>query len=111
MGWCTTEEIKWDKDGNLLTYSPDTYKIPTVNDIPRDFRVELLKDVPNPGTIRRSKAVGEPPFMLGLSVWLAIKDAISAAGSHEKEPDFSLPATGEVILMSAEQLKTISSTG
>jgi xanthine dehydrogenase large subunit len=106
MGWCTTEEIKWDKEGNLLTHSPDTYKIPTINDIPRDFRVELLKDVPNPGTIRRSKAVGEPPFMLGLSVWLAIKDAISAVGSHEKEPDFSLPATGETILMSIENLRS-----
>ena len=105
VGWCTTEEIKWDKDGHLLTHSPDTYKIPTINDIPKDFRVELLKDAPNPGTIRRSKAVGEPPFMLGLSVWLAIKDAISAVAGHEKEPDFSLPATGEVILMAAEKLK------
>jgi len=105
VGWCTTEEIKWDKDGNLLTHSPDTYKIPTINDIPGDFRVDFLQDVPNPGTIRRSKAVGEPPFMLGLSVWLAIKDAISAVAGHEKEPDFSLPATGEVILMASEKLR------
>jgi len=97
-GWCTTEEIKWDEEGKLLTHSPDTYKIPTINDIPQDFRVEFLTDVPNPGTIRGSKAVGEPPFMLGLSVWLAIKDAISAVGGHQTEPDFSLPATGEVIL-------------
>ncbi|MFZ4521974.1 MAG: xanthine dehydrogenase molybdopterin binding subunit [Bacteroidales bacterium] len=104
VGWCTTEEIKWDKEGNLLTHSPDTYKIPTINDIPKDFRVEFLQDVPNPGTIRRSKAVGEPPFMLGFSVWLAIKDAVSAVRNHETEPDFSLPATGEVILMSAEKL-------
>jgi len=105
MGWCTTEEIKWDNEGHLLTHSPDTYKIPTINDIPGDFRVELLKDVPNPHTIHRSKAVGEPPFMLGLSVWLAIKDAISAVAGHEKEPEFSLPATGEVILMAVERLK------
>jgi xanthine dehydrogenase large subunit len=105
MGWCTTEEMKWDEKGDQLTYSPDTYKIPTVNDIPRDFRVEILKDVPNPGTIRRSKAVGEPPFMLAFSVWLAIKDALSAIGNHEKEPDFSLPATYEVILLSAEKLR------
>jgi xanthine dehydrogenase molybdopterin-binding subunit B len=104
MGWCTTEEIKWDHDGNLLTHSPDTYKIPTISDIPKDFRVALLKDVPNPSTIRRSKAVGEPPFMLGLSVWLAIKDAISAAAGHTAEPDFSLPATGEVILNAVEKL-------
>jgi xanthine dehydrogenase molybdopterin binding subunit/xanthine dehydrogenase small subunit len=105
VGWCTTEEIKWDNEGHLLTYSPDTYKIPTINDIPRDFRVEFLKDVPHEGTIHRSKAVGEPPLMLALSVWLAIKDAISAVDGHELEPDFSLPATGEVILLSAEKLR------
>jgi xanthine dehydrogenase molybdopterin-binding subunit B len=105
VGWCTLEEIKWDKKGNLMTHSPDTYKIPTVNDIPADFRMELLKDAPNPGTIRGSKAVGEPPFMLAFSVWLAIKDAISAVGNHETEPDFSLPATGEVILRSIEKLR------
>ncbi|HZX62313.1 MAG TPA: xanthine dehydrogenase molybdopterin binding subunit [Bacteroidales bacterium] len=105
VGWCTTEEMKWDEKGDQLTHSPDTYKIPTVNDIPRDFRVEILKDVPNPGTIRRSKAVGEPPFMLAFSVWLAIKDAISAVVNHEKEPDFGLPATYEVILLSAEKLR------
>ena len=107
MGWCTTEEMKWDNDGNQLTHSPDTYKIPTVNDIPRDFRVEILKDVSNPGTIRKSKAVGEPPFMLAFSVWLAIKDAISSVGNHEKEPDFTLPATYEVILLSAEKLRKV----
>lgn len=105
VGWCTTEEMKWDEKGDQLTHSPDTYKIPTVNDIPGDFRVEILKDIPNPGTIRRSKAVGEPPFMLAFSVWLAIKDAISAVGNHEKEPDFGLPATYEVILLSAEKLR------
>lgn len=107
VGWCTTEEMKWDGNGNQLTHSPDTYKIPTVNDIPRDFRVEILKDIPNPGTIRKSKAVGEPPFMLALSVWLAIKDAISSVGNHEKEPDFGLPATYEVILLSAEKLRKV----
>ncbi|MBI4810050.1 MAG: molybdopterin-dependent oxidoreductase [Ignavibacteriales bacterium] len=106
VGWCTTEEIKWDTQGNLMTHSPDTYKIPTVQDIPKDFRVKLMESVPNlVGTIRRSKAIGEPPFMLSLSVWLAIKDAISAVGNHENEPEFSLPATNEVILMAIEKLK------
>ena len=102
-GWCTTEEIRWDKDGNLLTHSPDTYKIPTINDIPSDFRIELLRNVPHPGTILGSKAVGEPPFMLALSVWLAIKDAVSAAGNHEKEPDLPIPATPEAILAAIEK--------
>ncbi|MEK9138647.1 MAG: molybdopterin cofactor-binding domain-containing protein, partial [Bacteroidota bacterium] len=88
VGWCTTEEIKWDEKGNLLTHSPDTYKIPTVQDIPKDFRTALLQGAPNPNTIRRSKAVAEPPFMLALSTWLAIKDAVSAVANHEIEPEY-----------------------
>ncbi|HYQ85946.1 MAG TPA: xanthine dehydrogenase molybdopterin binding subunit [Bacteroidota bacterium] len=105
VGWCTTEEVKWDDRGNLLTHSPDTYKIPSVQDIPKDFRTALLQGVPNTSAIRRSKAVAEPPLMLALSAWLAIKDAISAIGNHQFEPEFSLPATNEVILLSVERLK------
>ena len=105
-GWVTTEEIKWDDKGNLMTHSPDTYKIPSVQDIPKDFHVKLLENMPNVAlTIRRSKAVAEPPFMLSLSTWLAIKDAILAVGNHEIEPEFSLPATNEVIVLSIEHLK------
>jgi xanthine dehydrogenase molybdopterin binding subunit len=105
VGWVTTEEIKWNKEGHLLTYSPDTYKIPTVNDIPAIFNVELLSGYPNEGTIRKSKAVGEPPLMLAFSVWLAIKDAVSAVGNHNFEPQFSLPATAEVVLLSIEEIR------
>lgn len=105
VGWVTTEEVLWDAEGHLLTHSPDTYKIPTANDIPADFRVSLLEDAPNPSVVGRSKAVGEPPFMLALSTWLAIKDALSAVGDGTLEPEFSLPATTEVILLSAEDLR------
>ena len=105
VGWVTTEEIKWDEKGNLLNHSPDTYKIPTIQDIPADFRVNLMEGIPNENTIRKSKAVGEPPLMLAFSVWLAIKDAISAVGNHEIEPEFSLPATNEVILLSIEKIR------
>ncbi len=105
VGWCTTEEIKWDDKGRLMTHSPDTYKIPTVQDIPKDFRVEFLQGYPNPVAIRQSKTVAEPPFMYGLSTWLAIKDAVSAIMDHKKEPEFSLPATNEVILLSIDKLK------
>jgi xanthine dehydrogenase molybdopterin-binding subunit B len=105
IGWCTTEDIKWDANGNLLNHSPDTYKIPTIYDIPEIFRVKILEDAPHPNTIRKSKAVGEPPFMLAFSVWLAIKDAISSIGKHKYEPKFSLPATNEVILKSLDDLK------
>ncbi len=105
VGWCTTEEVKWDGAGNLMTHSPDTYKIPSVQDIPKDFRVNLLPHVPNPHTIHQSKAVAEPPLMLALSAWLAIKDAVAAVANHEFEPEFSLPATNEVILLSIEDLR------
>ncbi|NUM81633.1 xanthine dehydrogenase molybdopterin binding subunit [bacterium] len=105
VGWCTTEEVKWDSQGRLLNHSPDTYKIPNVQDIPKDFRTALLQNVPNSNTIHSSKAVAEPPFMLALSCWLAIKDAVSAVGNHEIEPEFSLPATNEVILLAIEKIK------
>ena len=105
LGWVTTEDLKYDEKGNLLNHSPDTYKIPTINDIPKDFRVQLLKDAPNPNTIKQSKAVGEPPFMLALSVWLAIKDAVSSVADHKIEPELSIPATNEVILKSIKKLK------
>ena len=110
VGWCTTEEIKWDSAGNLMTHSPDTYKIPTSTDIPADFRVELLEKATNPNAIHGSKTVAEPPLMLGLSAWLAIKDAVSAVANHTIEPEFSLPATNEVILLSIEKLRTMNKT-
>jgi xanthine dehydrogenase molybdopterin binding subunit len=104
MGWVTAEEMKYDKNGNLLNHSPDTYKIPSIQDIPEDFRVELLQGFPNPNTIRKSKAVGEPPFVLGLSVWFAIKDAISSIKDNEKEPNLKLPATNENILLAIDNI-------
>ena len=88
----------------MLNHSPDTYKIPSVQDTPKDFRVELLQDAPNPNTIKQSKAVGEPPFMLAFSVWLAIKDALASIADYNVEPDFELPASNEVILKSARKL-------
>lgn len=105
LGWVTTEECKWDDKGNLLNHSPDTYKIPNVQDIPADFRTNLLEGAPNPNTIRRSKAVAEPPFMLAFSAWLGIKHAISAVADHQFEPKFQLPMTNEAILISVEDLR------
>ena len=65
-----------------------------------------MQNVPNPKAIRKSKAVAEPPFMLAFSTWLAIKDAISSVGDHKIEPEFSLPATNEVILLSIDKIRT-----
>ena len=98
VGWLTAEELVWNREGKLLTHSPDTYKIPAVGDMPRDFRVRLLADAPNPKqTIGRSKAVGEPPFMLAISVREAIRDAVAAFGPGGRQVRLSSPATGEAI--------------
>lgn len=105
VGWCTTEVVKWNEEGRLLNHSPDTYKIPSIGDMPEIFNVELLNDAPNPPVIKKSKAVGEPPFMLAFSVWLAIKDAISAVGDHKLEPYFELPANNELVLLSVEKIR------
>jgi xanthine dehydrogenase molybdopterin-binding subunit B len=105
VGWVTTEECTWDEKGNLLQFSPGTYKIPTIGDIPEDFRVELLEGFPQPGTILKSKAVGEPPVMLALSCWLAIMDAVSATGEHRIDPELHIPASCESILMALDKIK------
>ncbi|WVZ57391.1 hypothetical protein U9M48_007782 [Paspalum notatum var. saurae] len=109
LGWAAMEELKWgDKNhkwirpGHLFTCGPGSYKIPSVNDIPLNFKVSLLKGVPNPKAIHSSKAVGEPPFFLGASVLFAIKDAIFAARAEEGHLDwFPLdnPVTPERIRM------------
>ncbi|MEJ8562992.1 xanthine dehydrogenase molybdopterin binding subunit [Yoonia sp. GPGPB17] len=95
-GWLTTEELVWDDKGRLRTHAPATYKIPACSDRPDIFNVTLW-DQPNPAqTIYRSKAVGEPPFMLGTSAFLALSDAIAACGPAY--PDLQAPATAEEVL-------------
>ena len=76
MGWLTTEEIVYDQEGRLLTHAPSTYKIPVASDVPADFRVALFSGSNREDTVYRSKAVGEPPLMLAISVFAAIADAI-----------------------------------
>jgi xanthine dehydrogenase large subunit len=97
VGWLTSEELCWNDAGELTTHAPSTYKIPTCSDLPPDFRVSLLQNARNvEDTIYRSKAVGEPPLMLGLSAFYAIRDAI-ATGDNPM-PDLQAPATPEAIL-------------
>ena len=99
VGWLTTEELWWDQRGALRTHAPATYKIPACSDIPLDFRVEMLQSVDNgEETIHRSKAVGEPPLMLGISVFHAIKDAVTAACADATPPRLDAPATPEAVL-------------
>ncbi len=104
LGWVTTEDLKWNKDGKLLNASPDTYKIPTISDVPVELNVELLENAYNDNTIRGSKAVGEPPFPMAVSVWLAIKYAIASIKNHTKEPILSIPATNEEVVLAVQRL-------
>ncbi|MBP8102157.1 MAG: molybdopterin-dependent oxidoreductase, partial [Burkholderiaceae bacterium] len=97
MGWLTTEELVWDKKGRLATHAPSTYKIPTAGDVPPRFRVELWPEPNREDNVFGSKAVGEPPFMLAISVWEAIRDAVAAArGDGTARMD--APATAERVL-------------
>ncbi|HET7889420.1 MAG TPA: xanthine dehydrogenase molybdopterin binding subunit [Bradyrhizobium sp.] len=99
MGWLTTEELWWDSAGRLKTHGPSTYKIPGSRDVPPRFNVRILSDAPNAeATIFRSKAVGEPPLMLAISVWLAIRDAIASLTDYKLAPSLDAPATPERIL-------------
>jgi xanthine dehydrogenase large subunit len=98
MGWLTTEELWWNKDGKLMTHAPSTYKIPAVNDCPADFRTALYKNANVEDTIHRSKAVGEPPLLLAFSVFFAIRDAIASVADYKVNPPLNAPATGEAIM-------------
>ena len=100
-GWLTTEELVWDDKGILRTHAPSTYKIPACSDRPDIFNVALW-DQPNPAqTVYRSKAVGEPPLMLGISAYLALADAVAASG--EGYGDLQTPATPEAVLKAVER--------
>jgi xanthine dehydrogenase large subunit len=106
VGWLTSEELYWNADGQLGTHAPSTYKIPTARDWPADARVELLPAAPNSeDTIFRSKAVGEPPLMLAISVFHAIRDACAACGPAGCMPDLPAPATPEAVLRAISTLR------
>jgi xanthine dehydrogenase molybdopterin-binding subunit B len=96
-GWLTNEELVWDSEGRLLTHSPDTYKIPAIGDTPDIFNVAFLSDAKQPNVIHGSKAVGEPPLMLAISVREAIRDAVAAFGNPGGQIPLASPATGEAI--------------
>jgi xanthine dehydrogenase large subunit len=105
MGWLTSEELKWDAKGRLLTTGPATYKIPAVSDVPEDFRVALFDRPNEEDSVYLSKAVGEPPFMLAISVWSALRDAIASLADYRVSPALDTPATPERVLWACEALK------
>ena len=97
VGWVTNEELRYTDKGKLLSYSPTTYKIPNIQDLPEIFNVDTIENQQHQINVRRSKAVGEPPLMLCLSVWIAVKHALSCV-RNDVIPRLNLPATGEEIL-------------
>jgi xanthine dehydrogenase large subunit len=108
MGWLTTEELWWNVQGRLMTHAPSTYKIPVASDVPADFRVKLWEGGENiEETIHRSKAVGEPPLMLAISVFHAIRDAVAAAGGYRSSPRLNAPATPEEILRACDAVREV----
>ena len=98
MGWLTTEQLVWNNQGKLTTHAPSTYKIPTAGDVPQHFNVALWHEPNREDNVFGSKAVGEPPFMLGISVYEALRDAIASARGHGSVVQLIAPATAENIL-------------
>ena len=105
-GWLTSEELYWNEKGELKTHAPSTYKIPVSSDLPQDFRVAMLESAGNrEDTVYRSKAVGEPPLMLAISVFHAIRDAIAAVANHRLRVPLDAPATPESVLRAISALQ------
>ncbi len=105
-GWLTTEELVWDETGRLLTHAPSTYKIPACSDRPRVLKLSLFARGENTEeTIFKSKAVGEPPLMLGISVLAALADAVASVGHYKVLPKLDAPATPERVLMAVMRVR------
>ena len=106
MGWLTSEELWFDGEGRLRTHAPSTYKIPTCGDRPEDFRMAIWQPGENrEDTIHKSKAVGEPPLMLAISVFAAIADAVASLAGYRLQPALDAPATPERVLMAVQALR------
>jgi len=106
-GWLTTEELVWTGKGLLTTHAPSTYKIPACSDRPRVFNVALYDKPNREDTVGKSKAVGEPPFNLGISAFLALSDAIAACGDGTRYPDLDAPATAERVLAAVQRQRGV----
>jgi xanthine dehydrogenase large subunit len=111
VGWLTMEELWWNERGELQTHSPSTYKIPTCRDWPEHFAFEWFGEANREATIHRSKAIGEPPLMLALSVFHALRDAVAAASDYRVSPRLDAPATNEAILLAVEESAARLATG
>jgi xanthine dehydrogenase large subunit len=106
-GWLTTEELVWDGKGRLATHAPSTYKIPACSDRPDVFNVALWGKPNREDAVGKSKAVGEPPFMLGISALYALSDAVAACGDGSVYPALDAPATAERVLMAVRRVEGV----
>jgi xanthine dehydrogenase large subunit len=98
MGWLTTEQLVWNDKGYLSTHAPSTYKIPTAGDVPQHLKVDLWPEPNREDNVHGSKAVGEPPFMLAISVYEALRDAVAQARGGDAAVHLVAPATAENVL-------------
>ena len=105
MGWLTTEELWWDSKGQLRTHAPSTYKIPLASDVPPIFNVKLAEWSDKSPAVGRSKAVGEPPLMLALSVVEALGMAVASVADYRISPRLDTPITPERVLMGVERMR------
>lgn len=111
VGWLTSEELVWNEQGRLMTDGPASYKIPAIGDVPADLRVTLVENRKNPkDTVFHSKAVGEPPFMLGIAAWCALQDAVASVGDYRQHPLLDAPATPERVFWGAEKMREHNAT-
>jgi xanthine dehydrogenase large subunit len=108
VGWLTSEELWWNARGELGTHGLSTYKIPTAHDWPQHTHTRLLERAPNhEDTIYRSKAVGEPPLMLAIAVWHALRDAVASCGPPHCRPPLTAPATPEALLRAISEVRRV----
>ncbi|RYX89660.1 MAG: xanthine dehydrogenase molybdopterin binding subunit [Comamonadaceae bacterium] len=103
MGWLTTEQLVWNAKGHLSTHAPSTYKIPATGDIPEHFKVDFWPEPNREDNVFGSKAVGEPPFMLAISVWEALRDAVASARGPGSVVEMDAPATAENVLKAVQR--------
>ncbi len=107
LGYCTMEEVKYNEKGQNISSTPSTYKIPTINDIPEEFKIDYVYRDDIKASVLGSKAVGEPPFLYGLAGWLSIMNAISYLTNKPDEINLRMPATPEAVLMAIEECKGV----
>lgn len=108
MGWVTSEELLWNDQGRIISDSPANYKIPTAGDVPEIFNVDFFQRPNAEETVYRSKAVGEPPLMLAISVWCALRDACASLAEYRYSPPLGVPATPEQVYFCARAAKDYS---